>query len=69
VNLDEEGVFEEVKGGRTMAHGKVTVLCKVPGHVIGTLPNGVVLGRSEGSAGVEKTGIKSEGLEGVPKRD
>jgi len=45
-----------------MAHGKVTVLCKVPGHVIGTLPHGAVLGRGEGSTGVEKTGIKSGGL-------
>jgi len=45
-----------------MAHGKVTVLCKVPGHVIGTLPNGVVLGREEGSTSVEKTDTKSGGL-------
>jgi len=49
---------EEGWGG-AMAHGKVTVLCKIPGHVIGTLPNGAVLGRREGSTGVEKTGMKS----------
>jgi len=62
------GESKRARGMEEWAHGKVTILCKIPWHVIGALPDTIVLSGVERSAGVEKPGIKSGDRWG-PKRD